>query len=396
MKCTNCGNEMRIVPEVVGTDNSGNPVYHQMAYCDSCKTKTDIDLIGSRVPMKKGESVCGIIGMIFSFIFCNILFPFIGLVLSIIGLCSKTKKSVCGTIGLIVSIFTIILNIFAPQFMKYVDEAKEESQIYEEIQSTSEEYSAESQNEVPLDEAENILDEKFEESKEQAETPEPYEDAISDKEIVFNNISWGTNFPDASEKLSTWDLWNISGEGYKTCSVDDILLGDYKGIDFDYSGINIISHAFNGEQEVAGYTTEDIILYFSYLPVGEYLTYEESDTALYGAQYIFKPVNLQDTYNDLIHKISEIYGEPNKQTQEIDLWENQYTYTYWYGANNTELVLKSLNSENDTTELYDDEIYLTYAWRGGDELLKNASDAVKKEKSDKEKDAQGEGDLSGL
>lgn len=396
MKCTKCGNEMRESREQAGTDNSSNPIYHRFAYCDKCMIKFDLDAMNNGQGNVKKESICGIIGLICSFIFCNIIFPIAGFVLSIIALCSKTKKSVCGTIGLIVSIFTIILNIFAPQFMKYADKAKEESQIYEEIQSTSEEYLAESQNEVPLDESENILDEKFEESKEQTETPEPYEDAISDKEIVFNNISWGTNFTDASEKLSDWNLWNISGEGYKTCSVDEILLGDYKGIDFDYSGINIISHAFNGEQEVAGYTTEDIILYFSYLPVGEYLTYEESDTALYGAQYIFKPVNLQDMYNDLIHKVSEIYGEPNKQSQEIDLWENQYTYTYWYGANNTELVLKSLNSENDTTELYDDEIYLTYAWRGGDEFLKNASDAVKKEKSDKEKDAQGEGDLSGL
>lgn len=127
MKCTNCGNEMRVVPEAIGMDNSGNPVYHRMAYCDSCKTKTDIDLSGSRVPMKKGESIFGIIGMIFSFIFCNILFPFVGLVLSIIGLCSKTKKSVCGTIGLIVSIVAIIFNIFAPEFLKYVDQARQNS-----------------------------------------------------------------------------------------------------------------------------------------------------------------------------------------------------------------------------------------------------------------------------
>lgn len=396
MKCTNCGNEMRVVPEAVGMDNSGNPIYHRMAYCDACKIKTDIDLSGPGVPTKKGESVCGIIGMIFSFIFCNILFPFIGLVLSIIGLRSKTKKSVCGTIGLIVSIFTIILNIFAPTFMKYVDESREENQVYEEIQSASVEDMADDPNKISSVEPGNILDEQTPESKDQTEASELDKDIVSEKEIIFNDIPWNATFPDVSEKLSDWDLWNISGEEYKTCSVDEILIGDYKGIEFEYGGINIISNAFNGEQKVAGYTTSGIALYFSYLPIGEYLTYEEKDTALYGAQYVFEPVNLQDMYDDLVQKISEIYGEPNKQIKETDLWENQYTYTYWYGANNTELVLKSLNSENDTTELYDDEIYLTYAWRGGDELLKNASDAVKKEKSDKEKDARGESDLSGL
>lgn len=396
MKCTKCGNEMREGQEQVGKDNFSNPIYHKFVYCDKCMIKFDLDVINSDQRNAKKESVCGIIGLISSFIFCNILFPIAGFILSIIGLCNKTKKSVCGTIGLIVSIFTIMLNILAPQFMKYVDKAKEEIQISEESGIGNVEDTEESQDGIPITEFDNVSDEFFLENKENNETAEWEKDIVSEKEIIFNDIPWNTAFPDVSEKLSAWDLWNISGEGYKTCSVDDILLGDYKGIDFDYSGINIISHAFNGEQEVAGYTTTDIILYFSYLPVEEYLTYEESDTALYGAQYVFKPVNLQDMYDDLIHKISEIYGEPNKQTTETDLWQNQYTYTYWYGANNTELVLKSLNSENDTTDLYDDEIYLTYAWRGGDELLKNASDAVKKEKSDKEKDAQGEENLTGL
>lgn len=215
-------------------------------------------------------------------------------------------------------------------------------------------------------------------------------------EIVFKEIPWETPYPEVDEKLGAWQLWNLSGEGYKECSVDEILLGDYKGIDFDYSGINIISNAFNGEQEVAGYTTKEITLYFAYLPVDGYLTYDERDTALYGAQYKFEPVNLQDTYNDLKDKLSNLYGEPSKTTQDADMWENQYTYTYWYGANNTELVLRCTDSEKDTTGFYEDEIYITYAWRNGDTLLQNASDAVKKEKSDNEKNVQGNENTDGL
>lgn len=128
MKCTQCQNEMRIAPEIVGTDSSGTPIYHRFAYCDNCKIKIDLDMAQNNQSGKKKESVCGIIGMICSFIFCFILFPIVGFILSLIGVCSKKKKSTCGTIGLVVSILAIALNIFALQYMKYVDKAREDSE----------------------------------------------------------------------------------------------------------------------------------------------------------------------------------------------------------------------------------------------------------------------------
>lgn len=139
MNCTNCGKEMKIAPEQVGLDNLGNPIYHRMAYCDSCKIKMDIDSGNPDSFSSKKESICGIVGMIFGFIFCNILFPVIGLILCIIGLRSKEKKSVCGKIGLIVSIMAIIINIMAPEYMKYVNEERENLSVSQEANNTEEE-----------------------------------------------------------------------------------------------------------------------------------------------------------------------------------------------------------------------------------------------------------------
>ncbi len=124
MKCTQCQNEMRIAPEVVGNDNSGNPIYHRFAYCDICKTKMDIDMAAADPTIKKEESVCGIIGLICSFIFCFILFPIAGFVLSLIGICSKKKKSVCGTIGIIISILAIIFNIIVLKYSEHPNEGE--------------------------------------------------------------------------------------------------------------------------------------------------------------------------------------------------------------------------------------------------------------------------------
>lgn len=219
---------------------------------------------------------------------------------------------------------------------------------------------------------------------------------IADVEITFKDIPWGTTFSEADSMLSQLNLWNISGEGFKQYSVDDILIGDYKGIDFEYSGINVISNAFNKEQTVAGYTTSDITLYFVFIPVNGYLTYVEDDAILYGAQYEFEPTDLARMYEDLKGKLVSLYGDPYKTSEDSDIFGNKYTYTYWRGVNDTELVLRSLDSSKDTTNIYDDKIYISYAWRRGDTLLKNASNAVKMERLDAETGAQESGSTEGL
>lgn len=80
------------------------------------------------VPQKKKESAVGIIGLILSVFFCLPIFPVVGLILCIIALCDKKHSSKCATIGLIICIFSILLGILAPQYMKYVDEARENNQ----------------------------------------------------------------------------------------------------------------------------------------------------------------------------------------------------------------------------------------------------------------------------
>lgn len=53
--------------------------------------------------------------------------------------------------------------------------------------------------------------------------------------------------------------------------------------------------------------------------------------------------------------------------------------------NDSILVLRSQDTSNDTTDLFSDEITISYAWMKGDELLQNASDCLKQEALKKEK-----------
>lgn len=222
------------------------------------------------------------------------------------------------------------------------------------------------------------------------------EKVVLDKEIIFKDIPWGTSYTEVDRILPELNMMSMNGESFRTFSTDEIVLGDYQGIDFEYNDINIVGICSNDEIEVAGYTTSDVSLYFAYIPVDGILTKTENDSALYGAQYVFIPQNLDEMSNDLIEKLSSVYGEPCERINDKDMWDNEYEYVYWYGQNNTELVMKIVNTQNDTTGVYENEIVLSYVWRDGDKLLQQASDILKQEEIRKEEEVYGNDSVEGL
>jgi len=220
------------------------------------------------------------------------------------------------------------------------------------------------------------------------------ENPMYDQEILFRDIPWGTS---CTEVEKIWgDLLNLAGDGYKTYSSDDIIIGDYEGIDFEYDDINIVSSDYYGEVEVAGYMTTGIRFYFAYVPVDGVLTREEKDSALYGARYEFEAQNLEEMSKDLIEKLTSVYGEPAKTTERTDFRNYKYTYTYWYGANDTVLALKTKDVSNTDADVSDNEIYISYVWLKGDEMLQEASDLSKQEAINKEAEAYGNDSTGGL
>lgn len=44
MNCNNCGNELSIAPEQVGTDSKGIPIYRRIARCPNCNAVYDLDI----------------------------------------------------------------------------------------------------------------------------------------------------------------------------------------------------------------------------------------------------------------------------------------------------------------------------------------------------------------
>lgn len=370
MKCSKCKKNLKEKIEQIGVNEQNIPILAKHYYCTTCsKLYSEEEALAMQPKKDSSLSIWAAFLSLFTFSYL------IGGFLAIIDLSKKdkTKKHTGSWFALVFCVIYLIMG------MSSCNEDSNTSTT-STIQST--------QKEVAVSEKKDEL--------QKTETATETETPISDKEILFMDIPWGTSFTDVDKSHGELDLWGITGEGYMTYSVDEIILGDYQGIEFEYDDINIIGNAFNGETEVAGYTTSEVSLYFAYNIVDGKLNKIEEESSLYGARYVFLTENLQETSNDLKQKITSIYGEPQKETTDTDIYDNQYTYTYWYGQNSTVLVMKTQNSENDTTDLYEDEITLAYAWLKGDELLQSASDYLKEEAIEKEQENYGNENTDGL
>ncbi len=332
--------------------------------------------------------ILGIISIVTVCIVIGIIPAILGVIFAIVAFCQKNVKKEAAIVGFVCSLMGIILFIAIAIIANGGDSSKTDSETVAITQEAVEE--------VEKDEKESAT-ESIVEPESQPNSSQPQEQPSTPaQEILFCNIPWGTSFTEVKNDLGELGLWGIAGEDYKTMSVDDIVLGDYQGIDFECSDINIIGNCQNDEVEVAGYTTTDVQLFFAYIPVDGILTKEEQDSALYGARYEFETQNINEMYEDLTQKLSLLYGEPSKTMTDSDLFGNSYKYTYWYGLNDTMVVLKYLDSGNEITDVFSDTIYICYVWNEGDRLLQQASDILKQEAINNEKAIYGNNDTSGL
>jgi len=197
--------------------------------------------------------------------------------------------------------------------------------------------------------------------------------AQTDKEITFQDTSWGTSYTDIDKKFSSFNMYDMRGGLIKTYSVDEVIKDD-GGIDFEYHDINVVGNTFSPESKVAGYTTTGVTFYFAYTPVNKILTKELSDTKLYAAKYEFATSDLEVIAADLTSKLSGLYGEPDDTDTGENMWGTEFKYIYWFGANNTGVTL-IVHHPTVNTFLSEDSVCLVYYTRQGDQWLQEASDA---------------------
>lgn len=215
-------------------------------------------------------------------------------------------------------------------------------------------------------------------------------------EILFNEVTFGSCLLDTINMLKKEDIMELSNfimpEPVSVNSMLGIKVSfDDRFYDNKYYNNNVggVARPSKMEITVAGYDVEDCMLIFSAIEKDGHYILSDKDSALYAAEYTIKPNNIEDAKEDIKAKITSIYGEPDSIRQ---IEPNEYTletieYIYWYGTNDTVLVLY--------VDDYD-VVHISYVWLGGEELLNDALDyAEKKQQEDAEK-VYGDGNTDGL
>ncbi len=210
--------------------------------------------------------------------------------------------------------------------------------------------------------------------------------AEEQQEIKFRGVDWGISYSETVDQLTDFGVrWESpeTVDGRKIKSLINNKWSDY----YDYKSACKVDAVSTKEKKVAGYDISSVKLYFAYIPneKGE-ITHSADDTSFFMAQYKINPTDLDGVYGDLKEKLTSLYGKPAKE--DSDGFVIHYNYCYWYGANDTMVVIVT----DDNYEC----IYINYVWNNGEKLMDQANAIQHQAEIDKEKEKFGTDNTDGL
>ena len=215
---------------------------------------------------------------------------------------------------------------------KYVENTNSDRAISQQIVSESEEL-----NEVSS-EAEPVISESTESIQKLNESDKT---PVSEKEILFRGIPWGTKMTIVQESLSKEGKDNARGLLGQRHEMHNLRSA---GIDYSVVELRVPEAGDRGwfyNINLAGYTTEETYTFYIYPIENGQLVRSEVEAEFYFGYYLFRPGALSDyvaTYDDLKAKLSSIYGE-GVETEEYSAMK-----TIWTDKDGNKAVLRrSLN-----------------------------------------------------
>lgn len=240
--------------------------------------------------------------------------------------------------------------------------------------------------------------------------------ALADgKEILFRNIPWDTSTRDIvyslyiNDNIQIMDMCLYTEIGLSdwnaelTFNNDDSIYVKKGGIEFTLSNPTNI----DGENiDLAGYSISNIDMYFMYKNSGESISLEPDDAIFYKAIYRMKVVNAKDVYNDLVKKMTSIYGTPkkNKETRKHLVLNAKDYVEYkesaqWIGNNKTTVyVVRNYKIYEDSKTESEAQLKVVYTRTDATAELKNLQINLDKEarKKEKEKAEKNKNNYNGL
>lgn len=206
-----------------------------------------------------------------------------------------------------------------------------------------------------------------------------------EEEIKFRGVDWGLAAPDVLQTLSSGDIKWKSGSVTTGRKIESQASGEWSNY-YGHDCLYYVEMSSSSSLSVAGYDVSSATLYFACTEKDGKITHDAADTTFYMAKYRFKPKDLQAVYDDFVVKLSSIYGEPDQKYTDNGIIT--YQYTYWYGKNNTAVILTSDDNW--------DNVDINYVWYEGEEVMKKADELQRQAELDEESSHFGTDNTDGL
>lgn len=190
--------------------------------------------------------------------------------------------------------------------------------------------------------------------------------------ILFRGIQWGASHDEAIKALPEGvKTYGLMSEEYWHSTEErmfDESWSDYYKAElgcYEYAGSSSLENV-----KVAGYHITDLYFYYLYA-TGEdgLLVRDDAHTSLVYAYYKLEPKDPDAVYDDLVRKLTSLYGDVDLHQQKSLLIT--YEQNLWYGAEGTMVSL--VREDYSSGSHY---IYIKYSFSGADDLIARAYDAV--------------------
>lgn len=151
-----------------------------------------------------------------------------------------------------------------------------------------------------------------------------------DGEILFRGLPWGCSINDAVENIQS------AGVTYDRVREDQ----DVHGIDYSFSvddcGFSYAPSNLPSDFFVAGHLVEQVAVDAIYGITDGKISRERGDSRIYCGTYYFKSQeNIKDVYDDLVSKLTSLYGA------SVDAVDSYYDFSQmWTGANNAAIIIE--------------------------------------------------------
>ena len=181
-------------------------------------------------------------------------------------------------------------------------------------------------------------------------------------EILFRDIPWFVSITDA--KLMLHDKCDLP-EGRLRGDETMYSWGpDYTAVSAPNGGFKYSLDGLGNNLFVGGHSVSEIYLYALYGYSEDEIFRDDTSSRFYQATYYFDDAD-EDTYSDLLEKLSSLYGDPVETFKRDD---GEETYAIWHGANNTGVIL-TFNTYFWST------LSLTYGQTNTDSLIEDLNAA---------------------